>query len=62
MVPGDSIRHLADHNGSRRSAPRRSSSVASAPSSTMKGWVVNLSAIGFKVRSRFVRGRQVKSR
>src|SRR5580693_5418289 len=34
MRSGRSSRHFADHKGSDRSAPRRSSSVASAPSRT----------------------------
>src|SRR5580658_7622065 len=37
MSSGCSSRHRADQSGSSRSAPRRSSSVASAPSSTANG-------------------------
>ncbi len=57
---GRSIRHFADHNGSRRSMPRRSSSVASAPSRTMKGRFAKKFRMGSCI-AMFAPGRLVSS-
>src|ERR1700728_389748 len=51
MSSGCSSRHFADHSGSERSAPCRSSSVASAPSRMSTGRARRCSPIGSDIET-----------